>query len=48
MKNTTLYVYELAWMLPSVALPVGMLAAFSSLRGVLIASIGALVDSVAW
>lgn len=27
MKNTTLYLYELAWMLPSVALPVGMLAA---------------------
>lgn len=25
--NTTLYLYELAWMLPSVALPVGMLAA---------------------
>ena len=26
-KNTTLYLYELAWMLPSVAIPVGMLAA---------------------
>lgn len=26
-NNTTLYLYELAWMLPSVALPVGMLAA---------------------
>jgi cytochrome c oxidase subunit 2 len=25
--DTTLYLYELAWMLPSVALPVGMLAA---------------------
>ena len=25
--NSTLYLYELAWMLPSVALPVGMLAA---------------------
>ena len=26
-NDTTLYLYELAWMLPSVALPVGMLAA---------------------
>lgn len=26
-RDTTLYLYELAWMLPSVALPVGMLAA---------------------
>src|SRR5262245_51936568 len=25
--DTTLYLYELAWMLPSVAIPVGMLAA---------------------
>jgi cytochrome c oxidase subunit 2 len=28
-KRTTLYLYELAWMLPSVALPVGMLAALA-------------------
>src|SRR3989441_12683444 len=28
-KHTTLYLYELAWMLPSVALPVGMLAALA-------------------
>jgi cytochrome c oxidase subunit 2 len=26
-RDTTLYLYELAWMLPSVAIPVGMLAA---------------------
>ena len=26
-RHTTLYLYELAWMLPSVAIPVGMLAA---------------------
>src|SRR5262245_51476303 len=28
-KHATLYLYELAWMLPSVALPVGMLAALA-------------------
>src|SRR5262249_48981978 len=28
-QHTTLYLYELAWMLPSVALPVGMLAALA-------------------
>ncbi len=28
-RHTTLYLYELAWMLPSVALPVGMLAALA-------------------
>jgi cytochrome c oxidase subunit 2 len=28
-QHTTLYLYELAWMLPSVSLPVGMLAALA-------------------
>ena len=28
-RHTTLYLYELAWMLPSVAIPVGMLAALA-------------------
>ena len=28
-RHTTVYLYELAWMLPSVAIPVGMLAALA-------------------
>ena len=28
-RHTTLYLYEPAWMLPSVAIPVGMLAALA-------------------
>jgi hypothetical protein len=28
-RHATLYLYELAWMLPSVAIPVGMLAALA-------------------
>jgi cytochrome c oxidase subunit II len=27
MRGTTIYLYELAWILPSVAIPVGMLVA---------------------
>jgi cytochrome c oxidase subunit II len=28
-RNTTVYLYELAWILPSIAIPVGMLAALA-------------------
>jgi cytochrome c oxidase subunit 2 len=28
-KGTTIYLYELAWILPSIAIPVGMLAALT-------------------
>ena len=28
-RGTTIYLYELAWILPSIALPVGMLAALA-------------------
>ena len=28
-RNTTVYLYELAWILPSIAIPVGMLAALT-------------------